>query len=114
MRKNLCYKRSDYRSSKGLSNVVADKYTCDFAATRAKEIVDAFNHDGFRSRVDSKSLPYKSYRSVTENIAFTPDYKKVVDMWIGSSGHAENMRKDTPFVCVAQQNNYFVYEGRKP
>lgn len=102
---------NDYRTSKGLQNVVADKYTCGFASIRAKEIVGAFNHDGFRSRVDSKSLHYKSYRSVTENIAMTADYKKVVDMWIGSSGHAENMRKDTPFVCVAKHDSYFAYEG---
>lgn len=105
---------NDYRKSQGLSEVKIDKYTCDFAKTRAQEITSAFNHNGFRERIDGKSLPYPGYSSVTENIAMTSDYKKVVEMWINSSGHAENMRKDTPFVCVEQSGNYYAYEGWKP
>lgn len=105
---------NEYRKQNGLYAVKPDKYTCSFAAIRAKEIVDNFNHDGFTNRVNSKSLPYPSYHSVTENIAMTSDYKQVVTMWINSPGHAENMRKDTPYVCVAQSGNYFAYEGWKP
>jgi uncharacterized protein YkwD len=107
-------KINEYRASNGLSNVNVNTETCNFAKTRAGEIKSAFNHDGFRSRIDSKSLPYPSYSLVTENIAMTSNYKDVVNMWINSSGHAENMRKDTPFVCVEQDGNHFAYEGWKP
>lgn len=105
---------NDYRRSQGLSVVKTDTYTCAFAQTRAKEITTAFNHDGFRDRINNKTLPYPSYSSVTENIAMTSDYKQVVTMWKNSSGHAENMRKDTPFVCVEREGNYYAYEGWKP
>lgn len=105
---------NDYRKSKGLSPVKTDTYTCSFAKIRAQEISKGFNHNGFRDRINSNSLPYPSFSSVTENIAMTSDYKKVVSMWISSPGHAENMRRDTPFVCVESSGNYYAYEGWRP
>lgn len=105
---------NDYRKSQGLSSVKTDTYTCDFAKVRAKEIESDFNHDGFKDRINSKTLPYPTYSAVTENLAQTSDYKKVVNLWINSSGHAENMRKDTPYVCVEQNGTYYAYEGWRP
>lgn len=103
-----------YRVSLGLSAVQTSDETCSFAAIRAAEIVTNFSHDGFQNRIDSKTLPYKTWSKVTENIAMTSDYKQVVSMWKNSPGHAENMRADTPFVCVRQNGNYFAYVGMKP
>lgn len=102
---------NSYRSSQGLAKVSQDPLTCSFAATRAKEIASNFNHDGFTNRINSHALPYPSYHEITENIVMTSDYKEVVSIWINSPGHAENMRKDTPFVCVAKYGNYYAYEG---
>lgn len=105
---------NNYRRSQGLSEVKADSYSCSFAALRASEITSAFNHDGFSNRLNSKTLPYPNYSVVTENLAKASDYKKVVSLWIASSGHAANMRKDTPFVCVENNGIYYAYEGWKP
>lgn len=105
---------NDYRASLGLSEVTPNKETCDFAKTRAEEISHGFNHDGFTNRVNSKTLPYPDYSSVTENIAMNSDYKNVTDRWIASAGHAENMRRNTPYVCVKKFGNYYAYEGWKP
>jgi len=107
-------KINEYRASQNRASVSANRETCDFAKIRAEEISHNFNHDGFRNRVDSKSLPYSGYSSVTENIAMNSDYTDVTDRWIASSGHAENMRKDTPFVCVKKHGNYYAYEGWRP
>lgn len=107
-------KINEYRLSFGLGSVQSDIYTCNFAKMRVEEISRNFNHDGFRERIDNNSLPYPSYREVTENIAMTSHYQDVVTMWINSPNHAENMRKDTPYVCVAAYNNYYAYEGWKP
>lgn len=103
-----------YRKSQGLSPVQTDQHTCNFAKIRAQEITKGFNHDGFSDRINAKSLPYPSYSRVTENIAMTSDYKRVVTLWINSAGHAENMRRDTPYVCVESSGNYYAYEGWKP
>ena len=103
-----------YRTSQGLSSVQTSGPTCSFAATRAQEITTSFSHDGFNSRINSKTLPYTSWSSVTENIAQTTDYKQVVSMWANSAGHAANMRADTPYVCVVQNGSYFAYEGMRP
>lgn len=105
---------NNYRKSLGLSEVQTDPYTCDFAKVRAKEISTSFNHNGFSQRVNSKTMPYPSYSSLTENIAMNSNYKDVVKRWIASPGHAENMRADTPFVCVEKYLNYYAYEGWKP
>ena len=105
---------NDYRHQNGLSDVHTERYTCDFAKTRSQEIVANFNHDGFTKRMESKTLPYPGYTQITENIAMTSDYHQVVQMWINSPGHAENMRKDTPSVCVASSGDYYAYEGWRP
>ena len=102
---------NNYRRSQGLSEVASDRNTCEFAALRAKEISISFNHNGFRDRVNSNSLPYPSYSQITENIAMNSNYTKVVAGWINSPGHAENMRADTPLVCIAKYGNYYAYEG---
>lgn len=105
---------NEYRKSNGLSDVKISGETCAFAKTRANEIANNFDHDGFTSRVNSKTLPYSSYSEITENIAKTSNYKEVVDLWISSPGHAENMRKNTPFVCVEKEGNFYAYEGWRP
>lgn len=103
-----------YRKSQGLAAVQTDDVTCSFATIRAKEIATNFSHDGFNERVKNNTLLYKNYALITENIAETSNYKNVVDMWAASAPHAENMRADTPYVCIAQYDNYFAYEGWKP
>lgn len=105
---------NNYRKTQGLSTVQTNSYTCNFAAIRAREISSGFNHDGFTNRINSKTLPYPSYSLVTENLAQTSNYQDVVNLWINSSGHAANMQKDTPYVCVEQYGNYYAYEGWKP
>jgi uncharacterized protein YkwD len=105
---------NNYRATYGLKPVKTDPYTCNFAKIRAQEIVTDFSHSGFQNRINNRTLPYPSYSLITENIAMTSDYKKVVPMWIASSGHAANMRRDTTYVCVQFSGNYYAYEGWRP
>lgn len=105
---------NNYRKEYNLPGVKTDKYTCDLAKIRAKEIAVSFNHDGFRERIAANALPYPTYKLVTENLARTADYKRVVPLWINSSGHAANMRKDTPYICVQSYGNYYAFEGWRP
>lgn len=105
---------NEFRKSNGQGDVSPSSETCSFATTRVGEVKSSFNHDGFRSRIEGKNLPYGGYSHVTENLAMTEDYKEVITMWINSSGHRENMLKDTPFVCVKKDGSYYVYEGHKP
>ena len=104
----LLGKVNEYRRSLGLYEVKSDSNTCNFAKKRAQELTSNFNHDGF------KNLPYPSYSKVTENIAMNENKTDVVNQWISSAGHAENMRADTPFVCIENLGNYYAYEGWKP
>ncbi len=103
-----------YRSSLGLGVIHTNASVCAFAQVRAGEITANFSHDGFTTRIDNKILPYASYSLVTENIATNPTYQDVVPAWENSSGHAANMRADTPYGCIVHSGNYYVYEGWKP
>lgn len=109
-------KVNDYRLSQGLPRAYPNSETCAFAQIRAQEISSAqsFNHDGFTSRLNAKTLPYPSYSQVTENIAYNTDYKDVVNKWIQSPGHADNMQKGTMFVCIGNYGDYYAYEGWRP
>jgi uncharacterized protein YkwD len=112
--KRLLSQVNDFRASKGKGPVTPEKYTCDFANLRAGEIVSNFSHDGFRQRIDSKTLPYPSYSSVAENIAMNSNPDAVVPAWINSSGHAENMLKDVPHGCIGVSGRYYTYLAWKP
>jgi uncharacterized protein YkwD len=111
---NLLNQINSFRSSKGLPPLSTDGYTCGFAVLRANEIVNSFNHDGFKNRIDSKTLPYPSYSSVAENIAMNSDPNQVVPGWINSAGHNENMSKDVPHGCVGKSGDYYAFEAWKP
>lgn len=103
-----------YRAQKGLSRVSSNSETCSFAKTRADEISHNFTHDGFNKRVTDKNLPYPSYQEVTENIAYNTSYADVVPRWIASPGHEENIRENTPFICIARSGDYYAFEGWRP
>lgn len=105
---------NEYRAQNNLSPVQTDPYTCDFAKIRANEITKGFNHDGFTNRVNNHTLPYPDYALITENLAHTSDFKRVITLWINSPGHAANMRKNTPYVCVAWSGDFYAYEGWLP
>lgn len=111
---NLIDQINEYRISKGLSEVSTDQYTCAFANTRAIEITSAFNHDGFSSRVSSKTLPYPSYSEIAENIAMSSNPADVVQGWIDSPGHNANILKNTPHACIGNSGNYYAYESWRP
>lgn len=104
-----------YRATKGLAPVQISAETCAFARTRAQEIVDPhFDHNGFNERVSNKTIPYRIWSTVTENIAMTSNPAELVTLWINSPPHAENMRRNTPYVCVEKYGNYYAYEGMHP
>ena len=103
-----------YRESKGLYKVQTNDLTCDFAKVRALEISKDLSHDDFFERINSSSLPYPGYDKATENLVKSSDHKKVVSSWILSETHENNLREDTPFVCIEKYGNYYVLEGWKP
>jgi len=103
-----------YRSENGLGSVSMIDEVCNFASLRAQEINESFSHDKFIERINNNSFPYPSYSEVTENIAMADNEDIIVGLWRESPTHAENMRKNTPYVCVSRVGNYYAYEGWTP
>lgn len=107
-------KINDYRISNGLSPLKEDSLSCAFADTRANEITSSFSHDGFSNRVSSRTLPYKTYSNIVENIAQESNRSSVVSLWINSAPHAQNLKADISYGCVGESGDYFAFEGWKP
>lgn len=105
---------NDFRAGKGLPAFTTDGYTCAFAVTRAAEIVGNFSHEGFRNRIDNKTLPYPSFTGISENIAMNSDPNAVVQGWIDSPGHNENLSKPHAHACVAKNGNYYAFLSWNP
>ncbi len=104
-------KINQFRQSQGLQPIKPSPITCKFAAIRAREASSEFTHDGFYSRVKNYTLPYPKYRLVTENLAWAPNGKDAVTMWINSPSHAANLLKNTEFACVENFGEYYAFEG---
>ena len=102
---------NEYRKQNGLGSIVSDQYTCQLAAIRVQEVSSNFSHDGFNSRISSSTLPYPDYSYVNENIAQNSDMTRVVDSWIASPPHAENMRQNIQYACIRNAGEYYVFEG---
>lgn len=111
---NLLNQVNSFRAGKGLSAFSTNGYACAFAVTRANEITSNFSHEGFRSRIESHTLPYPSYSSIGENIAMYSSSDQVIQAWIDSPEHNENLSKEVPFACIGKSGNYYVFESWKP
>ncbi|MBI2315375.1 hypothetical protein HYU93_04970 [Candidatus Daviesbacteria bacterium] len=104
-------KINQFRQSQGLQPIKPSPITCKFAAIRAKEASSQFTHDGFYNRVKNYTLPYPKYRLVTENLAWAPNGKDAVNMWINSPSHTANLLKNTEFACIEKYGDYYAFEG---
>lgn len=84
------------RSRAGLDSLSIDSQLDEAANLHTDGMVQAnyMSHDGFNERADATGYEY-----VTENVAYTyntggePEElaERVMDMWIGSSGHYQNI-----------------------
>lgn len=102
-----------FRKENGTAPIEANNTTCSFAQVRANEITTHFSHDGFEQRVTTHTLPYGNYALIVENIAMNPNESDVVSAWINSPGHRANLLANTTYGCVAQNGNYYAYEGER-
>lgn len=105
---------NDFRASNGLPPFSTEGYTCGFANLRAGEVANDFSHSGFRGRIDGNSLPYPGFSGISENIAMNSDPGNVVQSWIDSPGHNENLRKSHAHACVGRNGSYYVFESWNP
>ena len=105
---------NNFRVRNGVAPASKDSHTCSFASLRARELASTFDHSGFTNRRSSGSLPYPSWSNVTENIAMNQDHRDVINQWLNSPGHAQNMLADTPYICVGKHGNFYAMVGWKP
>lgn len=103
-----------YRQENGLPSFSYNQIVCDFAITRAQELINDFSHRGFRTRIDSGTLPYSDYSHVAENIADTDTPKRAFELWHNSPGHNENMLSGASYGCIGNIGRLYTLELWEP
>lgn len=105
-----------YRTQFGLSSISEDSHSCDFAQKRSADIVTDFSHSGFN--LNNILTYYPTYRYAIENIAYGQQDNTIIQAWINSPSHAENMRSNVTYLCtrktISNGRNYYVMEGYRP
>ena len=97
---------NEYRKNNGLSYLTKSVPTCAIAGARLPEAEVDWSHDGFWKY----SRLYSGISKVGENLArnyFTS--KEVLDAWIKSPEHKENLDKpEWKYMCIKSENYHFV------
>ena len=93
-----------YRVNNGLEPYIMSQKLCDIADIRLKETQIKFSHDGFDAK---RFCPSDCF--IGENLAegYT-DEQVLLNAWLESPTHAENLKRDFMFTCIRTVNGYAV------
>lgn len=104
LRKDILKLINEHREEKGLPALkpdddiesVADRHSSNMASGRT-----GFGHDGFEARNKELGKRMGGVRAMAENVAFGKlSAERVVDLWLGSSGHRKNIEGDYKFTGI--------------
>jgi uncharacterized protein YkwD len=88
-------KINEYRIQHGLTALTMNPAISEQAKEHSQEMANntmPFSHDGFDKRANQLQKQFKNFRAMAENIAYTDeDVKTVVELWLKSRGHRENI-----------------------
>lgn len=99
---------NNQRNNKSLKSLTWDQNLCSYANRRALEIATNFSHEGFYKMSDEmyKNL---SYNHIAENLAENIYMKKsIVDAWLESPTHRENIEGQYSHSCIQCKGTYCV------
>jgi uncharacterized protein YkwD len=116
---------NEYRAKKGLGPLVMNDTISKAAMTHCQYLgnkAHRLNHDGFEERMHNLMQAIKPCYSAAENVARgQKDAREVVNMWIASPGHRENIEGDYNLSGIAIYKDkegmlYFtqIFLKRKP
>lgn len=110
---------NSYRRKNGLNELLWYHRLCDYAKTRSQQVKDDWSHDGYQADADSGkifgSVCTECQRS-GENLAkgfFSEE--SILQGWIKSPSHKENLDSDWDWGCAMfYSNNYVAFQfGKK-
>ena len=106
---------NDYRIQNGKNRLDKHDPLCDLAKIRVYEIKSDWSHQGFESRKDGDlfarfcNTEKLDCLGIGENLAMNFNtVSDVMNGWINSEGHRENMLGDYNVQCVAVDNGYIT------
>lgn len=98
----------DYRLKNGLKSYVKSNSLCEIALLRVHEIEDEFSHRAFQSRLP-KMFSETGFKALGENLAMDLNTEdEVMQKWIASPSHKENLDKPFTHSCTKTYLHYAV------
>lgn len=104
---------NQYRSQKGLKSLVIYSPLCQFSQTRLEQIKNDWSHNGYDQAAEQGqlfSLDCPNCSRVGENLAKDyPDEEAVLQAWLASDYHRNNLEGDWDWGCAASSGNFAVF-----
>ena len=94
----------DWRVKNNYQPYISDQQLCKLASIRLDELKTDFSHKGFYSH-----LKDFSYQTIGENLANDQSSEQeVLDGWIASKEHLENLERDYTHSCIQTRGKYSI------
>jgi len=99
----------NWRLELGKEAYIADSQLCEFANKRVKEIQSDFSHSGYRKMAETEIYKDGRYSKTGENLSEGVVYElELLNKWLTSPSHRDNLEDDFTHSCVRCENNYCV------
>lgn len=100
-----------WRREQGLSEYVENESLCNIASRRLEDIKKDWSHNDFVPRVHENGI----YGEYGENLANDFDTEsKMLEAWLNSPSHRENLKKNYIYSCIATDGHYVVHLFMNP
>lgn len=115
MQQDILYYVNKHRKEKGLAALTMNNIACEEALQHSKDMANRkvdFSHDGFYDRMKDVKAKMGPVCGFAENVAYGKiGAKEVVDMWLDSPGHRENIEGDYALmgIGIARSNDGYLY-----
>lgn len=115
MQQDILYYVNKHRKEKGLSALTMSDIASSEAFKHSKDMANRsvdFGHDGFYDRMKDVKSKMGPIRGFAENVAYGKiGAKEVVDMWLDSPGHRENIEGNYALIGIgiARSSDGYLY-----
>jgi len=108
---------NEWRKENGYSEYQEHPFACLLAEERLPQVTKNWSHSGFLDSVSEiqTKFPETEDSVFGENLAQNSlNEKEILNKWLFSVPHRENLEYDAPYSCIATDGNYVVHIFYKP
>lgn len=98
---------NSWRKTNGYNEYKKSEFACSIAEKRLPEIKVNWSHEGFYYGKYCTDC-YLS-ENLSKNFFYEPDAPLILDAWVNSASHLENLKKDYTHSCIKCESGFCVH-----